>query len=51
MGKQQKLKAARRAARILQKEEAQQQAVIVTDTPPDLGVSVAEIVDTKDKFG
>lgn len=51
MGKEAKLKAQRRSARAAQRlaeEEAKAAALI---NPPDLGISVNEVIDTKDKFG
>jgi hypothetical protein len=61
MGKQQKLKAARRQMRRVQKSvediRANDPALdrVLTEqehqTPPDLGVSVIEVVKTNEKFG
>lgn len=47
MGKQAKLKAQRREIRKRRKEAVQKHLV----SPPDLGVQVAEVINTKDKFG
>lgn len=46
MGKQAKLKAERKTNKEKAKKEAKRLA-----SPPDLGIQVAEIIDTKDKFG
>lgn len=55
MGKQQKLKAQRRAAREAKRLAAQARVKIVkveeSQNPPDLGVVVSDVVDTADKFG
>lgn len=49
MGKQAKLKAERRAIREKAKKEANR--LVSTTNPPDLGVQVAETINTQDKFG
>ena len=58
MGKQAKLKEARRAARLFQKDLALYKKEVESDavtkhlvSPPDLGVSVEEKIDMEDKFG
>lgn len=49
MGKQAKLKAERKTNKEKAKKEANRLAS--TTNPPDLGIHVAEIINTKDKFG
>ena len=51
MGKQQKLKASRRAARALKKADEEEQKKLQAANPPDLGVYAAETIQTADKFG